>query len=755
VLSQAIVENIGGEFGTAGELPPEQHPVVVERAVKMVSASGSEPRASTLKMQVTFDWAFASSERRLATLHARCSRRLDDLWLTIRGAKPAAASDYDQMQRLHRAVLTFVGIAGRAGSMDGPSSLAPGEKLPPSAVAAAGSAAAASAASKRSAAEAKEVAAVVESVFPRASLKSFVSLGDDARRAQLEELVRLVLGIRLFNWKQGRGTVDIVDIPSLAMEEAAASADEAAGIAETASSTVEGYHAALAGGRRATGAALEASGVGAEDEEAALARVARWQREVANRKQLLSAATGVSDDLALAIDKLAEVQDEVEALLAELKASVEGHSSVAKSHVYPRFHALAEAWLVAVAEGEAVRVRCDALRALRAFTAPAVCSLSAAAARTAKAVVAAAAAAAAADGGAAGGSAGDGTATSTAISGSAGVERLYLEAAPAAMELPLGFMAQCPVLLAGIESGPWERAGGSGGSGGGDGKESEGSLASVWAGEGTLVTGDPSLGVLRWSGRQVVCSSEEAVAVFMADPAGVMAQASAAAARRPELVRLLGLEAAGSEMDLAALVSAAAGPAPGGAAAGAGSGTDGVSADRLARATMLRASVPRPDTAQSGGAGAASASAAAALASSGAGAGAGRKCDAGTGTPTHFVESHIVPTYAFSEWELRRRALQAANLHKCATHSTQTDRSHFRRDTETQVWARRDAEAQTGVDAGTNPIHRKTFVVGLRGGAVPVPPRPDDSQDVAAAKRAQTKTATKTTVKTVTLEYVP
>ena len=156
----------------------------------------------------------------------------------------------------------------------------------------------------------------------------------------------------------------------------------------------------------------------------------------------------------------------------------------------------------------------------------------------------------------------------------------------------------------------------------------------------------------------------------------------------------------------------------------------------------------RPSTA-GGAAGAASAS-------SGSGSAApGRKRDAGTSTPVHFVEKRILPTYTSSEWELRRRALQAANLHKCATHSTQTDRSHFRRDTDTQAFAPRDATVQTGVESGTNPVHRKTFVVGMRGGAVPVPARPEDSDEVAAAKRAVTARATKTRVKTVTLEYVP
>lgn len=55
-------------------------------------------------------------------------------------------------------------------------------------------------------------------------------------------------------------------------------------------------------------------------------------------------------------------------------------------------------------------------------------------------------------------------------------------------------------------------------------------------------------------------------------------------------------------------------------------------------------------------------------------------------TPTHFVEKHIDKDYEFSEWALRRRALQLAGLRTKATHSTQTSKSHFRREGETQTW---------------------------------------------------------------------
>jgi hypothetical protein len=62
--------------------------------------------------------------------------------------------------------------------------------------------------------------------------------------------------------------------------------------------------------------------------------------------------------------------------------------------------------------------------------------------------------------------------------------------------------------------------------------------------------------------------------------------------------------------------------------------------------------------------------------------------DAQMQTQTHLVDKHIDPSYEFSEWALRRRALQLANLRHKATKSQQTAASHFRKEITTQVCAR-------------------------------------------------------------------
>jgi len=91
------------------------------------------------------------------------------------------------------------------------------------------------------------------------------------------------------------------------------------------------------------------------------------------------------------------------------------------------------------------------------------------------------------------------------------------------------------------------------------------------------------------------------------------------------------------------------------------------------------------------------------------------KCDGGSQTETHPIESNIVPHYDHSEWELRRKALHLANLRQKKTHSVQTDRSNYKRDSSTQVYLPKNNNTQTRRSTGTNVPKPSTYMRGLRG----------------------------------------
>lgn len=88
--------------------------------------------------------------------------------------------------------------------------------------------------------------------------------------------------------------------------------------------------------------------------------------------------------------------------------------------------------------------------------------------------------------------------------------------------------------------------------------------------------------------------------------------------------------------------------------------------------------------------------------------------DAGVQTPVHFQEKNFDHTYFWNEWELRKKAIQMANIRNMTTKATQTSDSIFKVENETQVWLKKEACTMTGIEAGTNPIRPRNYITELR-----------------------------------------
>ncbi|KAK2883426.1 hypothetical protein Q8A67_017063 [Cirrhinus molitorella] len=92
------------------------------------------------------------------------------------------------------------------------------------------------------------------------------------------------------------------------------------------------------------------------------------------------------------------------------------------------------------------------------------------------------------------------------------------------------------------------------------------------------------------------------------------------------------------------------------------------------------------------------------------------KSDASMQTDTHPLETNIVKSYEWNEWELRRKAIKLANLRNKVTRSMQTDLSHMRRHNSTQTFLPKDASSQTKRDGESNVPKPQVYLSGLRGG---------------------------------------
>ena len=502
------------------------------------------------------------------------------------------------------------------------------------------------------------MAAALESVFPRISLKAFITLGTEEKYAQLDELANIVLGIRVFNQHIGKGGVNIPNPQQ--------------GAAELLRKLGALLSEELDKGQQVC---LELQQVIVHSElrhpEGVTADMrSRWKDELTNRRQYLSYLQSLQEDIAVFDRKVESLRETLTLEMIDLQELVGNRASVPKEHVYPKFYEIATRWTALNHEYKVISGRTRTTEVLQTFCNSYTPSFRAEMGLQADEISALEENARAAE--AAVGVVGEsmdpagetenltGTARSdrkddgvhnargdeaddqtgeqddrpnarTLHPGDEATERpikLSIESTPEFMQLPLEYQGFCS----------WN----------------------IVKRQGLLLPGKPELGVIRYKNRFFVFAHHVAITTFMNDPETFTKGALERAVLSPELIHLLRLQDSFPEACITRMLQ---------------SGKGGK---------------PRPDLALT----------------------VPETSDAGTETPVHFVETNVDTGYHWNEWVLRRRALQVANLRNCVTKSQQTDNSHFRRSHDTQVYLQRAKHTQTKRSSGTKPPQHVQYFAG-------------------------------------------
>eukprot|EP00953_Heterococcus_sp_UTEX-ZZ885_P023177 12759-Heterococcus_DN1.PRE.1 len=296
---------------------------LIDRSVDRLLEIDS-PSLETMRMQVAFDMSYLQEEKELERRAARRISRLKEMQRAIVTLRPHDSSDFETLTALHRQIFNYLlKHAAHDGAPEGDRSVE------------------------------REVAAALESVFPRISLKAFIVLSSDEKHAQLEELASIVLGIRLFNRHIGKGGAAIPNVES----EGSALLAQLTGVLSSESNDVS------ATCRRHQDAIVhthlhQPTGVSPETLD-------RWKDELANRRQYLAYLQSIQEDVAVSERKLAALQERMSVETAELRQLVGNRASVPKEHVYPKFDEVARQWQLLHAEVKLVRARAATLDVLR------------------------------------------------------------------------------------------------------------------------------------------------------------------------------------------------------------------------------------------------------------------------------------------------------------------------------------------------------------------------------------------------------
>jgi hypothetical protein len=220
----------------------------------------------------------------------------------------------------------------------------------------------------------REIAAALESVFPRVGLKAFILLNSEEKSSQLLELGRIILGIRLFNRDEGRGGAGIDNMDTDGNILANVLSQDIDREVEFFSDACNKYQRAIIKAHvqkrrkkhekrqeeenredvdeygnekpEAKAAAAPKKGKGKQDaDEVSDYLVERWSQELANRRQYLGYLRTLQDEARFLLEKISSICEKIRAELVNVRSLVTNKSSVPKEVVYPRFDALGALWI--------------------------------------------------------------------------------------------------------------------------------------------------------------------------------------------------------------------------------------------------------------------------------------------------------------------------------------------------------------------------------------------------------------------------
>lgn len=298
---------------------------VVEEAAKKI-LSKEQPGISTLRLQAGYETAFADIEQAQLKKQSEAKGAEDKTLAWISKFTAKFDEDFDTLTGLYKKIYHFLLLRCTSPT---------GEAKPPS----------------DSVVE-REVAAALESVFPRVGLRSFVALTGAEKSAQLQELTGIVLGIRLFNMHQKKGGAGLPAVDDIHkqlgsvefLENVQKEAEEVTELCREYTDVI----VAASGPPRTRG------GISTMPDEQELARA---QCDLLYYRQYLCYLLNLQEDLATSLEKLSIEQAHIREEMSDIDALVGGRVSVPKEQVYPRFDSLARNYRTAWKEVQALEAR--------------------------------------------------------------------------------------------------------------------------------------------------------------------------------------------------------------------------------------------------------------------------------------------------------------------------------------------------------------------------------------------------------------
>jgi hypothetical protein len=492
LIVSTVVNGQIGCFYTERPIDESDARTVVEEAARRI-LSKEQPGIATLRMQAGYESAFSEIETESRKQRNTAKSAEDKALSWISGFKASFDQDFDTLSPLYKKIYQFLLLRCTSAL---PSATPPKDQNID-----------------------REVAAALESVFPRVGLRSFVALTGSEKAAQLQELAGIVLGIRLFNAHQKKGGTGLASV------EEAAGRLQLAELLERLQKEVEEVGDIC---KAHADAVISAKGKkdGAWEKPPTEEELERIRNDLLFLRQYLCYLLNLQEDLSGSVERLQRDQKTLAEDLIDITALVGGRVSVPKEQVYPRFDGLARSYRAAWQEVKALEARAKLLGVLTGLRQQYFPQLSGPAQAAVKGLAARGESPGLDDGN-------EEPVDLEAIPGPGGQEgadiavRLTVDNAPNFLQLELDFQGFCIHTLV-----------------------SHGSL---------LVPGDPALGVVRYAGRYCVFATERALQDFCAEPDKYFGSVREVCYKHPELIHLLRIHEDFPKSSLLAIIQQTAG----------------------------------------------------------------------------------------------------------------------------------------------------------------------------------------------------
>lgn len=326
-VARTIVESNESMFALDRKMTAANTEEIVLQAIERL-IERDNPSLETMKMQVDYDTSFIKHDSDSQKALRVRNKMIANHKMTIVEVIMEDANDFEALTVLYRKIFRFL--------LD----FAPNSKGQDRQVE-------------------REVAAALESVFPRIGLKAFVLLSYEEKSSQLSELARIVLGIRLFNRDQNRGGAGIDQMDKEGSQLAMTMLDDVNNEVSYFSDACNKYQLAIIRAqliRRKMNIEKEskADAKGSSSSRKADANppglvpeklVDRWLKEMVNRRQYLGFLRTLQDEMMSLQEKVSQICTTFREELVNVQQMVTNKASVSKELVYPKFDALGALWV--------------------------------------------------------------------------------------------------------------------------------------------------------------------------------------------------------------------------------------------------------------------------------------------------------------------------------------------------------------------------------------------------------------------------